>query len=49
MIGPMASGKSIIGKKLSEALGIDFIDTDKEIERNAGADISWIFEIEVEE
>ena len=49
MIGPMASGKSIIGKKLSEALGIDFIDTDKEIERNAGADISWIFEIEGEE
>ena len=49
IVGPMASGKSIIGKKLADALGANFIDTDKEIERNAGADISWIFEIEGEE
>jgi len=44
----MASGKSTLGKKLAQDLGVGFIDTDKEIEKKAGADISWIFEVEGE-
>ena len=49
LIGPMASGKTTIGQKLAKHLKIDFIDTDQQIEKNAGAEISWIFDIEGEE
>ena len=49
IIGPMASGKSTIGQKLAKSLSLDFIDTDKEIERLAGVNISWIFDIEGED
>ena len=49
IVGPMASGKSTLGKKLAQTLNIDFIDTDKEIEKKAGAEISWIFEVEGED
>ena len=49
IIGPMASGKSLLGRKLSEYLDLPYVDTDKEIEFRAGAEISWIFEKEGEE
>jgi shikimate kinase len=49
LIGPMASGKTTIGQKLAKHLQINFIDTDHKIEKNAGAEISWIFDIEGEE
>ena len=49
IVGPMASGKLTLGKKLAQALEIDFLDTDDEVERRAGAEISWIFEVEGEE
>ena len=49
IIGSMASGKSTIGKKLSKKLGLDFFDIDNEIEKKAGAKISWIFDVEGEE
>ena len=48
IIGPMASGKSVVGRKLSKKLGLQFFDTDEEIERSAGASISWIFDVEGE-
>ena len=48
IIGPMASGKSVVGRKLSKKLGLQFFDTDAEIERIAGASISWIFDVEGE-
>ena len=48
IVGPMASGKSTLGKKLAQTLNMDFVDTDKEIEKKAGAEISWIFEVEGE-
>ena len=48
IVGPMASGKSTLGKKLAQTLSIDFVDTDREIEKKAGAEISWIFEVEGE-
>ena len=45
----MASGKSTVGRKLSRRLGLDFFDIDNEIEKKAGAKISWIFDVEGEE
>ena len=49
IVGHMASGKSTLGKQLAQSLQIDFLDIDIEIEKNAGAEISWIFEVEGEE
>ena len=49
IVGPIASGKSVIGKKLAKTLAVNFVDTDNEIEKNTGVDISWIFEVEGEE
>ena len=49
IVGPVASGKSVIGKKLAKTLAVNFVDTDNEIEKNTGVDISWIFEVEGEE
>src|SRR3990167_2363771 len=46
LIGPMGAGKSTIGKQLSRELKLDFYDSDQEIERRAGADIPWIFDVE---
>lgn len=48
LIGPMGAGKSTIGRQLAQMLGMNFIDSDAEIETRAGADIDWIFDIEGE-
>lgn len=44
----MGAGKSTVGRQLAKALGRDFFDTDKEIEKRTGVSISWIFEMEGE-
>ncbi len=44
LVGLMGAGKSAIGKRLAEALGLPFFDADREIERAAGATIAEIFE-----
>ena len=44
IMGLMGSGKSIIGKDLSQNLNLKFYDTDKEIELEAKKSISSIFE-----
>ena len=44
----MGAGKSSIGKMLAARLNIDFFDSDIELERRAGASISWIFDVEGE-
>lgn len=49
LVGPMGVGKTTIGKMLAEELGLEFYDSDLEIERRAGADIGWIFDVEGEE
>ncbi|NKC00723.1 MAG: shikimate kinase AroK [Pseudomonadales bacterium] len=49
VIGLMAVGKSTVGRLLAESLGRPFIDSDHEIEARAGAEISWIFDVEGEE
>ncbi len=45
----MGAGKSTVGKQLARVLGKEFVDTDQEIERRSGADISWIFDVEGED
>ena len=49
LVGPMAVGKTTIGKMLARELHLQFIDSDQEIESKAGAEISWIFDVEGEE
>ena len=44
----MGSGKSTIGRLLSNELKLEFIDSDKVIEERAGANIPWIFDVEGE-
>jgi shikimate kinase len=48
LVGPMGSGKSTIGKQLASALGLDFQDSDHEIQRRTGVDIPTIFAFEGE-
>ncbi|HHJ14047.1 MAG TPA: shikimate kinase AroK [Gammaproteobacteria bacterium] len=48
LVGPMGAGKSTIGRQLARALGREFIDSDREIERRTGVDIPLIFELEGE-
>ena len=49
LVGPMGAGKSTIGRQLAQLLAMDFVDSDAEIEERAGADISWIFDVEGEQ
>lgn len=48
LVGPMGAGKTTIGKHLSSELSLPFFDSDREIERRCGTDISWIFDVEGE-
>lgn len=49
LIGPMGAGKTTVGRQLSRQLGIDFYDSDWEIESRTGVDIPMIFEYEGED
>lgn len=49
VIGLMAVGKSTVGRLLADVLDRPFVDSDHEIEARAGAEISWIFDVEGEE
>ena len=49
IVGPMGSGKSTVGKIISDELFLSFFDTDDEIELRTGASIDWIFDLEGEE
>jgi len=48
LVGPMGSGKTTIGKRLSERLSLDFFDSDHEIVNITGVSIDHIFDIEGE-
>jgi shikimate kinase len=43
LVGMMGVGKSSVGKRLAQALGLPFRDADEEIERAAGQTINEIF------
>jgi len=49
LVGMMGSGKSTIGKRVSEVLDLQFIDMDEEIERREGRSVRRIFEEDGEE
>lgn len=48
LVGPMGAGKTTIGKQLAQALHLEFVDSDQEIEARTGAPVDWIFDIEGE-
>ena len=48
MIGYMAVGKTTIGKQLSRALSLDFVDLDQLVEKNSRKSIPEIFDSEGE-
>lgn len=43
LVGLMGAGKTSVGKRLAQYLGVGFIDSDAEIERAAGMTIPEIF------
>ena len=47
-IGPMGSGKSTIGRRVADALSMEFVDCDHELEQRLGVDVNLIFDIEGE-
>jgi shikimate kinase len=49
LVGLMGAGKTTIGRTLARKLGLEFIDTDHEIEARTGVSIPVIFEIEGED
>jgi len=48
LVGPMGSGKTTIGRRLSENLSLDFFDSDHEIINTTGVSIDHIFDVEGE-
>jgi len=44
LVGLMGAGKSAIGRRLAQRLGLPFVDADDEIERAAGCTVSEFFE-----
>jgi shikimate kinase len=48
LVGPMGSGKSAVGRQLARRLGLEFVDSDAEIEARTGVDVACIFDREGE-
>lgn len=49
LIGFMGSGKTTVGKELAKRMGMDFLDTDAYIEKQAGKSVSELFAEDGEE
>lgn len=49
LIGPMGVGKTTVGRALAKQLGLEFVDSDAEIEERTGVTITTIFDIEGED
>jgi XRE family aerobic/anaerobic benzoate catabolism transcriptional regulator len=45
LLGLRGSGKSTLGAKLAQTLGVDFVELDREVEREAGAELGDVFSI----
>jgi len=48
LIGPMGSGKTTIGQRLAKKLGLEFLDNDQELQKQTGASVNLIFDLEGE-
>ena len=48
LVGLMGAGKTTIGRLLAKRLGLQFVDTDQELERRTGVSVATIFEVEGE-
>jgi shikimate kinase len=48
LIGPMGAGKTTVGRRLADARGMEFIDSDQDVEARTGVNITFIFEKEGE-
>ncbi len=49
LIGPMGAGKTTVGERLAQALGLPFADLDAHLEARSGASVAQLFESEGEE
>ena len=43
LVGMMGAGKTTVGRRLAEALGWDFVDSDRKVEIRAGKPVAEIF------
>jgi XRE family transcriptional regulator, aerobic/anaerobic benzoate catabolism transcriptional regulator len=43
LLGLRGAGKSTLGQKLAQALGMPFVELDKEVEKEAGAELGEVF------
>jgi shikimate kinase len=48
LIGPMGAGKTSMGKALARELDWEFHDSDQVIEKKAGVNLLWIYDLEGE-
>jgi shikimate kinase len=48
LIGPMGAGKTSIGRRLAQRMGLQFVDVDRHIIEHTGVTIPVIFELEGE-
>ena len=48
LIGPMGSGKTTIGQRVAKRLKMEFIDCDRNLEKQTGASVNLIFDVEGE-
>lgn len=48
LIGPMGSGKTTVGQRVAQLLGLEFLDCDHELEDRTGASVALIFDVEGE-
>lgn len=46
LIGPMGAGKTSVGRYLAQQLNMDFFDSDQEIEKRMGVNLTWIYDLE---
>jgi len=47
-VGPMGAGKTSVGRRVAQQLGLEFVDTDQLLEARTGASVPLIFELEGE-